>query len=90
MPFPSPKSSPLIPQPTYTCLSPHHIPIRYLAHIGKYYDSLTDGIFFMQADPRHAPSHSLQQIVSWAHDAGIAPVVFYPLGSKQSAVSDET
>ena len=89
-------------------------PCSYLAHIGKYYDLLTDGIFFMQADPRHAPSQSLQkvktniciflsfflsaftttngitclQIVNWAHVAGIAPVAFYPLGSKQSAGGD--
>ena len=28
------------------------------------------------------------QIINWAHTSGVAPVVFYPLGSKQSAGGD--
>lgn len=57
----------------------------YLAHMVKYYDSLTDGIVFMQADPRHTPTGSVQHIVNWAANSGVAPINFYPLGSKQGA-----
>jgi len=39
----------------------------------------------MQADPRHAPSGSVQQIVNWAASNQIAPINYYPLGSKQGA-----
>jgi hypothetical protein len=54
----------------------------------KYYDLLTDGIIFMQSDPRHAPTASVQVIVDWAHAAGVAPLSFFPLGSKQGAGGD--
>ena len=57
----------------------------YLAHMVKYYDLLTDGVVFMQADPRHAPTAALRTIVDWAHARGVAPVNFFPLGSKQGA-----
>jgi len=52
----------------------------YLMHLTSSYDDLTDGVFFMQPDPRHTPAPSIQQIVDWTHKNGIAPVGFIPLG----------
>jgi hypothetical protein len=60
----------------------------YLAHMVKFYDLLTDGMIFMQADPRHAPSSSIQQLIDWTDKSGIAPINYYPLGSKQGAGGD--
>ena len=57
----------------------------YLAHLVDRYDSLTDGIFFMQPDLRHTPSAAVQQIMDWSHEHSIAPVSYFPLGTKQGA-----
>ena len=61
----------------------------YLLHMTSKYDSLTDGIFFMQGDPEHfIIKSSVQRVVDWVHTAGVAPIAFYPLGSKKGAGGD--
>jgi hypothetical protein len=47
------------------------------------YDALTDGIFFLQADPgaNHAILSGLQRVADWTSAAGAAPVGYYPLGA---------
>lgn len=46
---------------------------------------LTDGVMFMQPDPRHSPVGSVQTIVDWTHKHGVAPISYFPLGAKQGA-----
>ena len=57
----------------------------YLAHIVSQYESLTDGVFFIQNDNSHKQSITMQQIVDWSNKSGIAPVTYVPLGTKQGA-----
>jgi hypothetical protein len=80
------KSPSVLKHPTLkTCNDLFELVLACLCEQVKYYDLLTDGIVFMQADPRHSPSGSVQQIVNWASNNQIAPINFYPLGSKQGA-----